>query len=155
MRSSSNSPPSATTLPDTGWATARTAVASSEITASTPVVSRCASLSARSSMRMAQAARLRKISGAASAKPELKSMTLKEFMAALRDNLRDQQRLGQMMCRSAHDVEQGRGPQAEQQHGRGQRGEHEEFAAAEILHGCDLVVRGLAEDHALDQPQGI
>jgi hypothetical protein len=37
MRSSSNSPPSATTLVDTGWATVRTAVASSDITASTPV----------------------------------------------------------------------------------------------------------------------
>src|SRR3984893_322495 len=155
MRSNSNSPPSAITLPDTGSATTRTAGTSSEITASTPVVCRCASLSIRSSMRMAQAARLRKISGAARPKPELKSVTLKGFMAALGDELRDQQRLGQMMCRRAHDVEQGRGPQAEQQHGRGQRGEHEEFTTVEILQCRNLLVRDLAENHALDQPQGI
>src|SRR5712672_1948109 len=106
-------------------------------------------------MSMAQAATLKNISGAARLNPELKSMALKEFMATLGDDLREQQLLGQVMCRCTHDVEQGRGPQAEQQHSRGQRKEHEEFTAVEILQCRDLVVRDLAEDDALDQPQGI
>ncbi len=63
IRSSSNSPPSATIFPDNGCTHTRMADMPKLITANTPVQRRWASLSNRSNINIAHAAKPRKISG--------------------------------------------------------------------------------------------
>src|SRR5690606_14238197 len=54
-----------------------------------------------------------------------------------------------------HQVGQGLGPDAHEQHGRGEDPEHQGLAAVDVLHGGDVGVADLAVHHPLHQPQRI
>jgi len=98
----------------------------------------------------------RKISGHACTRPELKKLGLNEpaIMVALWSNLGKQQLLGQMLRRSPHDIEQGRGHKPTSSTANASSPKNQELAAVQILERRHFVVGDLAENHALfNQPQ--
>src|ERR1700678_3125786 len=121
MRSSSNRPPSATTLSVIGCRATRAAVTIKLAIDRAAVQPRRPSDNSRSSMRIEHAVAPKKISGVAQWSPALNSATLKPFIPEpSRGDLRDQELFRQMLHRCAHDIEQRRGPYADQEHRRRQ-----------------------------------
>src|SRR5690606_7887840 len=54
-----------------------------------------------------------------------------------------------------HQVGQGPGPDADEQHAHREHAQHQGLAAVDVLHRGDVGIADLAVHHPLDQPQGV